>query len=1187
MTEERLLPSPLLVVEDSASDARLLCESLIDQGWKREAIRSVSTLRAARAAVLEETYAVILLDLSLPDSSGLESVAVMAAAAPSVPIVVVTAGEADALVLGALAEGADEFVTKLHDAGDEVSAAVLRAVERRRGKVDVEPDASGKVFDSIDAPTAVLDGAGRILSVNAAWRTVAEAAAAPDITVGPGVSYLQVCDVAVGPFSEGASEAASGIRDVLAGRTNNFILDYLCPSQGQDHWFSMRVSNLGVHGGGAVVTHLDISTLKAAEERLQRGGERLAGVVDESFPIFALIDGTGTVRHVSTQTSHLLGINPDQDVGVIGFARLDPADVSVAQAAVAAALDDPGVQKMLQVRAKDGHGRWRDLDLIVVNLLDDERVGSIVVMGSDVTSGRRAQILGRLESGLLNRLPAAVMVADDRGVVVYWNARAETMYGYAASEAIGRRIVELDVGPVAREKTEELMGAITRGERWEGEYDARRADGSVVSIYATLEMISDFEIGFSGMVGASIDISDRRQLQADIAFAALHDALTGLPNRRLFVDHLESALARSTRQDTFAAVLSLDVDRFKVLNDRIGREAGDAVLRTVAEFLQGLVPQGDLVARLGGDEFVMCCEDVGGAVEAVAIADGLLQALRAPFRISGEDVVVSASIGVALAVAGAHPEELIRNAGAAMYAAKEAGRSRVELFDDDLHDLARRRHRTALDLAVALDEGHIEVYYQPEIRLATGELAGFEALVRWRSPERGLVPPDEFISVAEESGLIGRLGRVVLEEACAALSCWLEVAPELPLTVAVNVSARQLADPQFPAIVRAALARAGVPAARLCLEVTESAILDPEVADEALRTLKRIGVLIAIDDFGTGYSSLSRLKRSPVDFLKIDRAFVGGIGIDPEDDVIVTTVLSLAHSLGLEVVAEGVETTQQLQRLASLDCQLGQGYIWSPALEREGATELVMNRPDGWSHSSPPTVDTSPATDSTEPVDARAAVALLAHELAGPLTALVGYAQLLVEVDDPVRREKAVRAIERNCRLARASLSLVSDVASLDDGTLRLDRQVLDLQEVVTDAIDLTLAKTGAAVTFDVDVATTVLTADADRLVGALANILGNARKYSPPGASVQVWSEVTTERIFLHVTDAGPGVPSDRVGLIFRKFGRADRARVGSGLGLFLARGIARAHGGELTYRQAPLGGADFVLEFPIVSVD
>lgn len=1174
--------SPLLLIEDSASDARLLLESLIDQGWERNEVWSVSTLRAAREAVLDATFATILLDLTLPDANGLEGVAVMAAAVPDVPIVVITGRDADALVLGALAAGADEFVTKADFAGNTIGSAIRRAVERRRGKATPSDGAALRAFDALEAPTAVLDGSGRILSVNVAWQSVAENANVPFMAVGPGVSYLQVCDVAIGAFAEGASEAATGIRDVLAGRAKHFILDYPCPSEGEDHWFSMRVSNVGPHGGGAVVTHLDISALKAAEERLQRTGERLAGIVDESFPIFALIDGTGTVQHVSEETSNLLGLGPDQDVGSSGFARLDPLDVPAAEAALAGAMRAPGVQQVLKVRAKDGRGRWRNLDLAVVNMLDDERVGSIVVMGSDVTAGRRAQIRGRLESGLLKRLPAAVIVTDDRGVVVYWNDRAEDMYGYTATEAQGRPIVELNVGPSGREQAEEMMSSVSRGDRWEGEYDARRADGSMVSIYATLEVISDLEIGFEGIVGASIDISDRRQLQADIAFAAMHDTLTSLPNRRLFVDHLESALARSTRQGTITAVLSLDIDRFKSLNDRVGRDAGDAVIRTVAEFLEVLVPEGDLVARLGGDEFLVCFENVEGAVEAVAVAERLLQALRAPFRIGGEELVVSASIGVAISGPRTHPEELIRNADAAMYAAKEAGRSRVELFDDDLHDVVRRRHRTALDLAIGLDEGHFEVHYQPEISLATGELAGFEALVRWRHPERGLVPPDEFIGVAEESGLIGRLGCFVLEEACAALGSWLELAPERALTVAVNVSAQQLADRGFPEVVRATLADTAVPAARLCLEVTESALLDTDVADEALRTLKQIGVLIAIDDFGTGYSSLSRLKRSPVDFLKIDRSFVGGIGIDPEDDVIVTTVSSLAHSLGLEVVAEGIETTEQLQRLAQLGCQLGQGYLWERAVPRDVATELVHTRPDGW-HNAPSTPDQTTTPASSEPIDARAAVALLAHELAGPLTALVGYAQLLVELDDPARQAKAVRAIERNSRLARASLSLVSDVAALDDGTLRLDRQVLDLEEVVADAIDLTMAKAGPEVEFDVDVATTVLTGDADRMVAALANILSNARKYSPHGARVRVFSETSADHALLHVVDAGPGVPSDRVGHIFRKFGRADRDRVGSGLGLFLARGIARAHGGELAYRQTPQGGADFVFRFPL----
>jgi diguanylate cyclase (GGDEF)-like protein/PAS domain S-box-containing protein len=818
-----------------------------------------------------------------------------------------------------------------------------------------------------------------------------------------------------------------------------------------------------------------------------------------------------------------------------------------------------------------------------VNLLRDDRVRAVVVTGSDVTAGRMRQIARRLESRLLEGLPAAVVLTDDRGVVVYWNERAASMYGYAAEEAVGRPAAALNAGPVDRRLADSIRAAVREAGRWEGDFDARHRDGSTLPVYATLKAIADPDIGFSGIVSAAIDISERRRLESDLAFSALHDPLTGLPNRRLFVDHVESALARSARHGKATAVLCLDLDRFKAVNDAVGAAAGDGVLQAVAEFLDGLVRQGDLVARPGGDEFVVCCEDVDDAAEAIAIAEQMLHVLRAPFRSGDRTFEVSASIGVAVTTGGGPAEAIIRKADAAMYAAKEAGGARVELFDDESHDRARRRHSLAVELADALDRRQLEVFYQPEIGVATGALMGFEALVRWRHPERGLVPPDEFIGIAEESALVGRLGQQVLEAACASLARWMVLMPEHPLTMAVNVSARQLADPEFPEAVRRTIAASEIPASRVCLEVTESALLDHGVAERSLRALKAIGVLIAIDDFGTGYSSLSRLRRFPVDFLKIDRSFVDGIGRDPEDDVIVATVVSLAHTLGLGVVAEGIETVDQLERLAALGCEQGQGWLWERAVDEATASALVVERTTGWEHRSPSVHREVDHDDSPASIDATTAVGLLVHELSGPLTVLTGFAELLADMDDPQRRLLAARAVERNARLARSALALVSDIAELDSGTLRLNPEWLCLRDAVEDAVALAQAREGNAVTFQVDIDDVRIHADADRLVAATANLLTNARKFAPAGSTVRVWNETTEAGIAVHVTDDGPGVPPELVGTIFRKFGRADRRRPGSGLGLFLARGVARAHRGELSYRRAPGGGgADFVFELP-----
>ena len=799
------------------------------------------------------------------------------------------------------------------------------------------------MLDSIEAPAVALDDSGRIVAVNAAWTAVAAHGDAGAPSTGVGVSYLTVCDQAEGAFAESAAEAAAGIRSVLDGCADRFALDYPCPSHGVERWFTLRVTPMGELRRGAVVTHLDITDLRRAEQRLHRDEAHLHRPYDETSPIFALVEPDGTIRELSELTTSLLGLRPGEDIGAGAFDRIDPSDREAAMAVFARVLTVPGATERVVLSAIDGSGRARTLDLTVVNLLDDPTVGAVAVSGCDVTEGRLHQIARRLESRLLQTLPAAVVVTDDRGVVVYWNDRAEDLYGYSAAEAIGRPGLDLNVGPSEREQVKAMVATVLADSRWEGAYDARHRDGSRVPIQVTLERVDDDEIDFHGIVGASIDVSDRRVLEDDLAFQALHDPLTGLPNRRLFVDHLERALDEGERTGLRTAVLFIDLDDFKLVNDRVGHSAGDEVLRVVGELVSGALCSGDLVARLGGDEFVVCCGDIADPAEVDALTDRILDVLATPFRVGGDSFAVSASIGVALSGPSTGAEGLLRNADAAMYAAKESGKARGELFDDALRDKVRARRQLAVELEAALATGQIQTHFQPQFALDTGALVGFEALARWSHPERGMVPPDEFIPVAEESGLIAQLGRIVLTESCRALASWRAAVPDVPLTVAVNVSAHQLSDPDFLDTVLTELVEVGVPPALLCLEVTESSLADADTAVRALSRLKAIGVELAIDDFGTGYSSLSRLRLFPVDYLKIDRGFVAGMTQRPDDAVIVAAVLGLARTLGVRTVAEGIDDPRQLAELAGLGCDIGQGFFWSRAVPADDALRLALD----------------------------------------------------------------------------------------------------------------------------------------------------------------------------------------------------------------------------------------------------
>jgi diguanylate cyclase (GGDEF)-like protein/PAS domain S-box-containing protein len=580
--------------------------------------------------------------------------------------------------------------------------------------------------------------------------------------------------------------------------------------------------------------------------------------------------------------------------------------------------------------------------------------GRVRVRGGDVTHvvGTTQDITDRKQAeaqfrDLLESAPDAMVIADENGQIVLANRQVEHLFGWPSRSLIGQPVEMLLPGRLRdghQQHRADYHRHAPQARPMGGgiELLGLRADGSEFPVEVSLSPVQTAD---GVLVCAAIrDVTDRKQAERALTHQALHDALTGLPNRVLLVDRLDQALARTARSDDNVAVLFLDVDRFKVVNDSRGHAAGDELIVAVADRLRSTIRPADTVARFGGDEFVVVCQEVETLAAAMAVADRITDALREPFRIGGEQIFLTVSVGIALATPGASPETLLRNADAAMYRAKEQGRARCEFFDETMQTEAASRLelQTALNWAVQRDE--MRVFYQPLIDIASGSPVGVEALVRWQHPDRGIVDPAEFIALAEDSGLIVPIGRSVLDQAARGYAGWRSLSATGPFSIAVNLSAHQLRHPGLVEDVRTTLAQHKLAPSSLCLELTETALLeDLERHIGVLLALRDLGVRLALDDFGTGYSSLTFLKRFPVDIVKIDRSFVAGLGVNHCDNAIVRGVIELAHALGLVVVAEGIERPEQLEELRSLGCDIAQGYLFARPepqgllLERLGA----------------------------------------------------------------------------------------------------------------------------------------------------------------------------------------------------------------------------------------------------------
>lgn len=812
---------PVLLVDEDKATAHHLIGALEAEGSFR--IDHVTTVEAAEPLLLKSRYEITLLSLSAPDFPGLSAVALVQAAAPKVPIILIASAANEPLALKAVHQGAVDYLIRSQIYDTVLIRSIKHAVEVRRADelkhqmeraLKWERDFSAALIDTAGCLFMVLDTRGRIIRFNHACEAV----------------------------SGYTSEEARGKR----------FWDFVIPDEEKPE-------------------------LKAEFARWA-SGEHPRNYESN----WVARDGS---RHLITWSSTLLSDEKGQVEFVIGTGL----EITEHKAAAEAL-------RVSEMRYRSLFEQSRD----------------------------------------------AIFITDENGDLIEANQAMLDLLGYECDDVVSRPIESFVAEPADRLMLlQELSGkrAVT-----DLEVKLRRKDGRVLWCLVSVAERTQPDSSMTGYQGIIHDITDRKRAEDRLVYNAYHDVLTGLPNRALFTDRLDRALARWRRhRDARFAVMFMDLNRFKFVNDSLGHSAGDELLKKIGEIIQDCLREEDTVARLGGDEYAVLIDHIDTTGDAISVAERIHSCLESPVLIGGQTVFTSASIGIALAEnENERPEDLLRNADLAMYRAKAEGPGHYSIYAPGMHAMALSTMELDMELHEALLNDEFELHYQPIFNLSNSKISGFEALLRWRNSKRGLLLPQEFLPLAEETGLILPIGKWVVQQACDQIAEWQALRPgrRLPF-VSLNISGKQLAQAGFVSETAAILREKGVDPTNLMLELTETSLLqNPESCAVTITKLRSIGVRFCIDDFGTGYSSLSYLHRLPINGLKIDRSFISGLdrGEGPE---LVSTIVALAQNLGIYAVAEGVETEAQLRRVKALGPKYVQGYFLSYPLEAAQAASMV------------------------------------------------------------------------------------------------------------------------------------------------------------------------------------------------------------------------------------------------------
>jgi diguanylate cyclase (GGDEF)-like protein/PAS domain S-box-containing protein len=710
---------------------------------------------------------------------------------------------------------------------------------------------------------------------------------------------------------------------------------YLEKTQEND-WY--LASNRPTAEGGVVCVRTDITDSKRNESELSK----LSRALEQSPASVIITSIDGTIEYVNPKFVEVSGYSAEEAIGQ-NPRILKSGDKSTEeyQEMWHTLLQGREWRGVFHNKRKDGSVYWESAS--ISPLRDDSgKITHFIAVKEDITAQKRAEDQLRMNATVFDTTSEGIIVTDADNLIKAVNPAFSRITGYESEEVIGRSPSILSSGRHTDTFYEQLWSSVLQNGYWSGEIWNRRKDGSVFPEWLSIAAIKNDDGLVKEYVAVFSDITKHKQDEEKIRYQANFDALTGLPNRSLLTDRLSQAILSANREEWQLGLLFVDLDQFKVVNDTFGHVVGDELLQQVAARIRDCVREADTVARFGGDEFVILLQDIEDPDVAVTISSKVIEAVTKSFKLYGREIFIGASIGITI-----YPEDagtadaLLRNADMAMYQAKAHGRNTYQFFTASMQRQTIERQQLEQDLRLSIEREELEVYYQPVVLSDTGKVSSLEALLRWNHPKKGLITPDVFIPIAEDSGLIGGIGRWVMRQACNQLSEWRQFGHE-ELKIAVNLSSRQRKLGFDADFMQEILQESGLPAEAVTLEITESLLMrDTEETVGWLGEIKRLGVHLSVDDFGTGYSSLSYLKRFPVDALKIDRSFVNDLPADPESVSLVNTIIAMAKSLKLGLVAEGVENQQQVDFLLAAGCDLLQGFHFGRPMPAEALTRWL------------------------------------------------------------------------------------------------------------------------------------------------------------------------------------------------------------------------------------------------------